>query len=240
MAERNKWQQLLDSFQQGGGEFFFPKAGRTKIRLVVPKGRDEVRFFQPVTNSYGKTRYLVLGYVFDEEEQGDPRIRPIILPKTYMDWLINQLAEGFDLFGKNGHGVTIVRAGSGQFNTSYNGSVSAKSQPLPPSIKWPTETLEQLAEKFEQTAKQRADSRSGGGSDRPGQSSEEDWEAEESTETEEPDDWGEAEEGTQLFDEEEEEEEEVKPTHRSRKPVPAPAKPVAKTSAKPSRKRPEF
>lgn len=155
--KKDKWQSLLDQFQEGPGKIYFPKAGKTRMKLVTPKERDEYNFFEEVTNSYGKRKWLVLGYVVnlaDEEEA--PKIRGILLPKTAIRGILNLLAEGHDLLSEDGNGITLTRTGLGKTDTSYSVVPSANPQPLPEGIIWPDETLDELAEAFTVEATRRS------------------------------------------------------------------------------------
>lgn len=147
----DKWSQVLDSLKTGG-PFVFPKEGKTRIRLVLPKDEDELSFYREVVNSYGRSRYLVLAIVPDSP---DPDvIKPVVLPKTVLTGIISALSEGYDLLGEEAHGLTINRSGSG-FNSEYSVLPSNKAHILSDDVKWPDQDLDELAEEFTKSAAKR-------------------------------------------------------------------------------------
>lgn len=160
------WEGLLSNLGSGGGEFFFPRTGRTRLRLVVPDQDILPHFYREVYNSYGKPKYLVLGIIYsspsdDGEDSGDPDVvRPIILPKTCLKDIIGLAAAGYDLFSEDGHGITITRSGTGMRNTSYSVIASVKPQSVDlENLEWPEGDLDEIAERFMESASERAQTR---------------------------------------------------------------------------------
>lgn len=137
------WQQKLEELESQGGEFFYPKAGRNRLRLL-PGNPVRADFFIQVDREYqGNTRskYLVKAVVFDGETR---EVKAVVLSKTVLRGILNLLAEGYDLLGRNGHGITIVRTGTGM-DTSYATMPSSKPQALPEDLEDIDMSLEELA-----------------------------------------------------------------------------------------------
>lgn len=165
----NKWQSLLNqvSTAGAGGPFFYPKAGKTRIRLVSdPKGDDPDEFFrETVSLRYGKpkTKYVFLGEVLatDNGELGDrysARVVPIVVSKTVIKSILGLLVEGYVLLSdteddEDAHGITIIRSGTG-LDTSYTVMPSRKPQGLSENVQWPDESLDDFALMYTENSEQ--------------------------------------------------------------------------------------
>ena len=150
----------MGKLESGSGAFVFPKKGKTRIRLVVPKGLTETEFFLPVVNSYGKNRYLVLAVVPDRDDEEDnkkAKVRPVILPKTALTEIVQNCIEGYDFFSEEeARGVTIIRSGEGRTGTSYSVVASPQAVPLKyKDLDWGEKSMEEWAAEFEAEAEKR-------------------------------------------------------------------------------------
>lgn len=128
------FQKLLDELNKasgGGGKFYHPTPGDTKIRLVLLEGDTDTTFFREVINKWGKTRYLVAALLLeapDQPEDQGPELRGVVLPVTALRGVIGNLKAGWDLFDpKEGHGICITREGTTKFDTSYQVHLSPQS-----------------------------------------------------------------------------------------------------------------
>lgn len=160
------WQNMLDQLNsKGNGAYFFPKDGKTRIKLLWPTGHgphDRVFFAETLRMFRGqtRTRYLVMGVVLaspngDADEEARRKVRVIVVNKTILKDILNLLAEGWDLLGHNGHGISISRTGSG-LDTDYNVTQSPKPIRLDlEDLDWPEESIEELAVKFEADSAER-------------------------------------------------------------------------------------
>jgi hypothetical protein len=153
----NKWQDLLDNLKSGAtGPFFFLGDGKTRIRLVPEPDTDD-NFFIETVSIYGgkeKSKFIVLGLVMGSSSKDlDPeeanKVRPIILPKTAIRYILSLLAEGWDLLSEDaGHGLTITRTGKGR-DTGYTVTNSPKAIPVAyDELEYPESSLEELAQEF--------------------------------------------------------------------------------------------
>lgn len=158
--KENPWQEILNDLESGSGEFYFFSPGKHKIRLVLPEeAEDETEFYRDVVNSYGKTKYIMLGVPLDADEE---LIQPLVAPKTVLTGIIGILAEEYELFDpEEGHGINVTRSGQGQFDTTYSVVASPKPVALEDDIVWPEQTLDEFAADFEAEADRRSDARNG-------------------------------------------------------------------------------
>jgi len=184
----NKWQGLLDQLSETtSGPFFFIKEGKTRVRLVPQKETSDHFFVETTRVFRGKTRsrYIILGVVagVSTQELSDEwktKVAPIVVPKTVVKSILQLLAEGYDLLGPEGNGITIIRDGKG-IDTSYNVLPSPKPIPIPDGLTYPDSTLEELSQEFYQSSLERDQGRSGEESQEPKEekqteeSSGEDW-----------------------------------------------------------------
>lgn len=124
------WEAVLSGLQSGiGGEFFFVKSPKTRVRLLCFE-EDLTHFFAPATTSYQgreKTKYVVFAKVIETAGQGAKplsdewkgKVAPLVITKTALNGILGVLSEGYDLFDEEeGYGVTIIRSGSGT-DTDY-------------------------------------------------------------------------------------------------------------------------
>src|SRR5690554_6036191 len=108
------WRDVLERVEStgGGSNFIFPKAGRTRVRLVADP---EERYFTEVKTNYRgrqKTKFLILAYDLGEE---DPELRGMIIPRTVFRAIVGLITEGYELWDPDeGRGIVIVRTGSGR------------------------------------------------------------------------------------------------------------------------------
>jgi len=174
----NAWQAMLDELQSGAsGPNFFLKAGKTRIRLIPEPGTEDDEtptFFVPVTSSYrGKERpkYLLSAVVLGAEgrelrEDQINTVIPVVVPKSVLQDILNNLASGWDLFDlMTGHGISIMKSGSG-LNTDYNVTMSPKPIPLieepnPMNTDGEPITLADAAIEFQKRSAQRAATEAG-------------------------------------------------------------------------------
>ena len=166
VEEEIDWNEILNELKTTG-QWYRPKDGRTRVRLVLPEDTNPREFFKEVQSSYNgniKTRYMVLGLILDgtgATEEMSTTVTPIVIAKTVLKGIVSLLAEGYELFGEDGHGVTINRSGQG-LNTDYSILPSRKPVDLPDDITWPTETFEEMAEQFSTQSFERDKNRSEG------------------------------------------------------------------------------
>lgn len=160
-----KWQNLLDTLDasSGGGDVYFLKQQKTRIRLVHPDlqpgshGSDEEEIFYAETTKHyqGKasSAFIVFGVVMGTSEKADKnvdpaKIRAIRMPKTALRGIIAQLAEGWDLFDESeGRGLVIEKIGGGSSDrTSYTVQVSPKAVKIDLSgLIWPEKDIWTIA-----------------------------------------------------------------------------------------------
>jgi len=178
----SKWQDLLDTLDasSGGGDVYYLKEPKTRIRLVLPAMSpnsggdedDEEIFYAETTKHYqGKasSAFIVMGLILGTSTKGDKnvsdtKVRAIRLPKTALRWVVSQLAEEHELFDEvSGHGVTIERIGGGNSDrTSYSGGVSAKPIPIQvDKLEWPAKDIWTIAAE-ESTRSEQRDAKKGG------------------------------------------------------------------------------
>lgn len=124
------WQSMLDSLESGGltGNIFFPKSGKTRVRLILEDEDDQESWFTEVQGEFeGKvrSRYIIRGVVLHPAPD-DKKIMGIVVSKTAMKGIVGMLAEGYDLFDpEEGHGITISKTGA-SLNTSWGVTPSPK------------------------------------------------------------------------------------------------------------------
>jgi hypothetical protein len=152
---------LLDSIGSGtGGEFFFVKSPKTKVRLLNFQD-DPQEFFAPVKTVYRnkeKTKFMIFAKVIGVDGQGAKplgdnwknKVAPLVITKTALKAIITLLAEGYDLFDpEEGYGVTIIRSGSGT-DTDYTATPSRDPIPVDlNSLEMPEVDLFEMAARLE-------------------------------------------------------------------------------------------
>ena len=156
MSEKEiQWGEILSSLSSSS-MYFRPKEGRTRVRLLLPKGEAPTKFYREVQTSYNgkvKPRYLVMALIFDGEGVSPEMAKtatPMVIAKTVLKGIISLLVEGYDLFDpEEGHGLTIIRTGQG-LNTDYSVMPSQKPIPIPADITWPSDDFDTIAETFTQ------------------------------------------------------------------------------------------
>ncbi len=152
--EQVDWGTILNQLNSAS-KWFRPKEGRTRLRLVLQKGDQPQQFYREVQSSFNgkvKSRFMVLALVLEgngAKEEMTYTVTPVVLPKTVLKGLVSLLAEGYDLFSPDGHGVTLTRTGQG-LDTDYSVMPSKNPVALPAEIIWPDEPFDQLAESFTQ------------------------------------------------------------------------------------------
>lgn len=157
MAENNVFADLLaklnEKTSKSGGRVYHPTPGKTKIRLVLEPGTEPREFYQEVTTSFGKTRYMALGVILeapDLPKDYTPNIVGIVLPLTVLKAIVGNLAEGFELFDlKMGHGISIDREGKGKNDTKYQVNPSPRSVDVSGlNLEFPEGGLEEMARAY--------------------------------------------------------------------------------------------
>lgn len=127
------WNSILNKFSGGGGTVLFLK-GKTRCRFLPFEDPDKI--FMPVDSIFRgnvRTKYIVKIWHLDAEE-GQPRIRALLLSKRDIRGILQLQVEGWDLFDpKTGHAVALIKSGSGT-NTSVNVSPSPKPVPIPQDV----------------------------------------------------------------------------------------------------------
>lgn len=152
----NKWQQLLDQMAEkgGNGSVFFPKKGKTRIRLAPIKGTDDDFFVETKSVYKGKARskYLLSAMVISTDagelnERWVNKVVPVLVPGAVLKGILGLLAEGYDLLSPEGHGITIVKTGGG-LETTYSVMPSQKPMELPDDVTYPEQSFEEIAEEY--------------------------------------------------------------------------------------------
>lgn len=156
------WNSVLQDLDAGGGGYIFPKAGRTRVRLI--HNPDE-GYVEEVINRYGRSRYMILAVRADDEAE---EVRGLLATKTVWKSIVQLLAEGYDFWDpEEGYGVTIIRTGTGLQDTTYTVIPSKSPVPLPDSILAMVEdetlpSLEEIAATYtDDSQKQRKERESG-------------------------------------------------------------------------------
>lgn len=151
-SKSGSWDELLESLASGGGNgsVWFPKAGKTKIKLALEDAEDDQSFFIPVSrdfrgNGQFRDKYLLRGVVLDQEED---KMSAVQVSKTAFKQVIQLLAEGYELFDpEEGHGLVITKTGEGK-NTSW--AVMPSPRPIEtPEVDDPEWTLEELPDQMD-------------------------------------------------------------------------------------------
>ena len=164
--EGNKWQNLLDEMNQGqGGPFFFPKEGKTRLRLTPQPGTDDEFYSETrsVFRGKEKVKYIILAYVAGTSQGELPeemkyKVHPVVISKTVLKSILSLLAEGYDLLDpEDGHGLTLIRTGQ-KLDTSYNVMPSPSPVPLPDDLEYPDDNLEELARLYYEQSLERSQS----------------------------------------------------------------------------------
>lgn len=162
MADSNIWTQVLSDLEsKDSGEISYLKDGKTRVKLVPEKGNDR-QFFAEATRLWQgkpKQRFLVKGIIFKDDKD---ELKALVVTKTVLKGIVNLLAEGYDLLGAKGHGITIIKSGSG-LETSYSVLPSPKPVETPSDIGELSATLAELAEKLLESDKNREEKGEGGG-----------------------------------------------------------------------------
>ncbi len=135
------WGEILSSLE-GTRDFIFCKGAKTRVRLIGI-GKDPRTYFREVPSTFrGRTRskFIVLGFAVAGKDSDEvPALKAVVLPKTALKAIGGLQQEGYDLFGPNGRGCTIIKSGSEQ-QTSYSVSPSPKPVAVPANIKEELET----------------------------------------------------------------------------------------------------
>lgn len=153
------WNSILNQFSGSGGTVLFLK-GKTRCRFLPFE--DPNKIFMPVDSIFRgnvRTKYIVKMWHLDAEE-GQPKIRALLLSKRDIRGILQLQVEGWDLFDpKTGHAVALIKSGSGT-NTSVNVSPSPKPVPIPQDILEEAEEmdLEEEARKFSENQHRRNES----------------------------------------------------------------------------------
>lgn len=168
------WENLLDQLNtKGGTGFIFPKAGRTRVRLVkLPK---EEAFHSSCESEYQgnvRTKYMIAAFSLDQNaDELDEGIRGLLVPKTVWSGIVGLLANGYDLWDPvEGHGLTIIRQGTG-FDTNYSVIPSPKPVSLTDEQKTMLEeeerTLADLVEDYQEMNTSQSSPNGNSNSDNP-------------------------------------------------------------------------
>lgn len=175
--DTSAWQGLFDQLASsaGDGSVYYLKEKRTRVRLVLPEGQEPGLGFYAETEKIFKgkvsTAFMIWAVVMytskDNDQNIDPkRVRAIRVPRTVLQGIVGQLAEGFELFDpKEGHGLTIEKTTSAQDRTAYVVKVSPKPVPVSEDIEWPEKDLEKLAAAEAIKARERDGKRADGDDD---------------------------------------------------------------------------
>lgn len=157
-----QWQNMLEQLDSGGdGVYYYPKDGRTRMRLLpVPNSTNGVFYRQTARHWQGqmRNRYIFFAVVLTEEEKN--QVKVVVTNKTVLKGILQLLAEGYDLLDfEEGTGITLVRAGKG-LETTYNVMPSKKPLPIDPgTLEWPEQNLSELATEFERKSRERDETR---------------------------------------------------------------------------------
>lgn len=161
--EGNQWQDALNQFkqEQGGGRFFYLKSGKTRMRLVPEPGTEKdprPKFYEQTVGVYQgseKKKYVLSAIVAGAENREIPdemktKVQAVVVAPSVVSDILAILADGYDLLGPNGHGITVNRQGSG-FGTSYTVIPSRDPIPLPEGTEWMEDpsTLAEAADSYE-------------------------------------------------------------------------------------------
>lgn len=143
------WEEILNQLNQGG-DIFFVKDGRTQLRLVPEDPSNKKSFFHETSRLYRgqrRTKYLIRAFL---PKLDPPGIKAVPVGPTVLKSILGLLAEGYELLDpEEGHGITIVRRGSG-LDTSYNVMPSPKPVPMPEEFVDLETSLEEIAEQLEE------------------------------------------------------------------------------------------
>ena len=155
------WQDLLDQLNTSGN-FFRPKEGSTKLRLVPLKGMDYeakgFRFWAEATTVFRgqeRTKFVVPALILEAKgatESMMTTVTAVILSKKALKGIIGLLAEGYELFGPEGYGIVLKRTGQG-LDTDYN--VLPSKNPVlidEDEITVPDLTIDEMAMEFQKWA----------------------------------------------------------------------------------------
>jgi len=158
MSTKNRqfdWEGFKQELSSRSSPVLFLKEGRTQLRLLWPPSQEQP--FIPVSTQFRgsgrtKTKWLVAAYIPNEG-----RIRAVLLPRTVVSGISDLCIEGYDLFSPQGHGITVIRTGSG-LDTAYNVIVSKNPVPLEDPVLRELESfdLSAIAEAYETSQRERA------------------------------------------------------------------------------------
>lgn len=161
-VDTSEWQEMLDDLgsESNDPRIYFIKPGRNRIRLV-PEDNDPKKFFYKFSRVYDgttRTKFLLRGVVMGGKKSEDtPRVQAISVGKVVITQILNQLAEGYDLFDpKKGRGITVVKKGEGVQGTSYTTLVSPDPVPLPKEIIDLTDKMSKIAADIQEADEKRA------------------------------------------------------------------------------------
>ena len=144
----------LNKDSKGGGNVQFLKEGDTTLKLVMPKGRTDIRtFYQPFRATFkGEqfTYYLVAAVIIDADEEGvaDPtRIRYVKVTKSIMLEIVNLLQKRWQLLDTAGPVIVVTKG-------KKNGKVAYSVAALPDTfdaygLPYPEQSIEEAAEEQE-------------------------------------------------------------------------------------------
>jgi len=164
------WGGLLDQFaaNAGGGQVFYLKAGKNRVRLLPPKSKNPFIAVDTTYRNRTRTKYLVGAVVPEavdlERNPEDVGVRAVLLTRQQIHTILTNQTEGFDLFSPEGNGLTIIKAGSG-LNTTVTISVTPKPIPLTDDVleAWKTFDLEAVAKDWVAYQKSQAENNGAGG-----------------------------------------------------------------------------
>jgi hypothetical protein len=134
------FQSMLDETTNSGGQshFLFPKAGKTRLRLLHLEDRDPGKLYTQVERLWQgkpKTKFMIRAIYYgvpatQGEPAPDPREVALVIPRQVLNQILQVASDGeTELFYDGAVAVTIVRSGEG-LNTSYQ--VIAGSKVAPP------------------------------------------------------------------------------------------------------------
>jgi len=173
-SQPNPWEDLLDTLSNsGGGQFFFPKKGKTSFRIVPEdwkRGKDARRFFTQVDNMYRgqpKTKFIiraVIGATSSGEisELYADKVVPLVIAKSAFTQILQILADGdADLFSLDtGTILNLNKSGEGK-ETTYVIIPTVKVKLIDfDEIEDASQTLEEWAQAYTERENARAGSSS--------------------------------------------------------------------------------
>jgi hypothetical protein len=173
VAPQMNWGDLLERLQSNAStHFIFPKAGRTRVRLLTKPGEPFYVEVQAEYQGRSKTKYMLLAIDMGAEEE-DKRPKGLIVSKTVFKSFVSLLTEGHELFDpEKGYGVTIIRSGAG-LDTSYSVVPSPKPIHVSQDVIEDCPTFASLQEEYKKLRDRPAAGGNANGNATPGEG---DWE----------------------------------------------------------------